>query len=409
MDSKERKTIGIGNVELKGWIDGIGLSDVAFSLEGFPITELAKKAFTSVLASATELIATTVASANWKLLKNGNEVSPTDKLYKLLRKPNAITTFFDFIYTLTINEVLFGKRFIYIDKKTNSLWVLPSYLTNLEIENGRIRGVILEGEFGGRTKFMLNEVVFDIIPHPLDYTKGNGILEKIALEFDLHMFTKEFLKQFFKNFAVPPGVLTTEERLTETEIEVIERQWKAKFSPSNGGAFNVPILSGGLKFQPISSLPNLKDIVELAKWSVREILAILKVPPVLLGYTEGVNRTTAIQETINFLSNNIKPRLRRLEELFNSKLFPLLGFSGYEIKFSVAMPEDEINVEKAKIGATFGVLTVDEIRRLLGFPPLKEGETPIPAINSPKKEKDLEQVFADTLLKSLKEEGYDYP
>ena len=416
MERKERKV----NKEIKKGLGSDGFGGVGFVKMGWEqqgLSELLKlfefgldrnltedaivRAYTSIIFAGVDLIANTVASTPFKLYRNGEELKgkqlENDFYYKLLNSPNPYMSFFDFVYALVVMQVLFGERYVYIEKAKRGkvevpkhLWVIPSHWIEPEFDRGGLRVVGFtyywhnsQGEFKP-VELSPDEVVFDIVPSPLEINRGEGLIPKLALEWDIHYFAKEFVKTFYKNGTVPIGILATEERLTKQEIDLITEEWKRKFEGGSKG-FRVPVLSGGLKFQPISAIPKADEIVKQAEWTRNDILAILKVPPALLGFTEGVNRTTAREQTLTFLRDNIKPKLQKLEFFFNHKLFPLIGAKNYQIKFQTPVPQDEeLNVQKAKVGATFGVLTINEIRRLLGFEPLdEEGEELVAPLNMP--------------------------
>ncbi len=328
----------------------------------------------SIIFAIVSKIAETVASVPFKLFKNGKEVSENDKVYKLLMQPNPISSWYDLIYTAQMQIDLTGERYFYFAKdrlkKIREIWVIPSCYIEPVIDNNIL---IKEYKLHGFQKESLppEDVVFDRYPSLTSMVRGMSPLEKAVYEYDIHLYTKMYMKNFYKNGAVPQGILTTEQKLTEDDIERIARLWTEKYGGLSN-SWKIAILYGGLKFEPISINPASKDFMEQANWSRDDICAIYKVPPGLLGYSQHLTKASAQVYMSMYMRDCILPRVRKLEFLFNQRILPRIA-QGYTIKFANPVPEDEeLNVLRAKIGGLYGVLTINEIRKLLGFEPLND-------------------------------------
>jgi HK97 family phage portal protein len=383
--------------------DSLGLS------EGYLNYELATKGFTSIIYACITLIARTIAQNEFKLYKDGKliELDSDDFLAKLLRNPNPYMTWFDFVYLLQVMQEIYGERYIYLARDkigiTRQLWVIPSY--NIEPvfdekTNSKIIGYSIISDEDKNVNFKPNEIVYDFIPSSININRGESPLSKILLERDIHIFAKTYVKNFYRNGAIPFGILIKRDgRLTRDAIEEIKRAWDMKHKGVEK-SWNIAVLNGDFDYKEISVKPS-DDFIKQSKWTVYDILAVFNVPPLKLGYTEGVNRTTAKEQNLIFARDCIKPRLIKLQSLFNDKLFPAMGFSNYRIEFASPIPQDmELNVQRAKVGATFGVLTVNEIRELLGFEKLDDeiGEQIVEPLNLPQGRKPKNEEDATKLV-----------
>jgi HK97 family phage portal protein len=348
----------------------------------------------SIVYACITLIANTIAQNEYKLFKKDKllEEGTNDYIYKLLKNPNPYMDWYDFIYILTVMMEIFGERYIYIarDKlgRPVQLYPIPSFMIEPVFDKKTGLEIIGYKDLTDPTdsiKWTPDEIIYDFIPSPERINRGESPLSKVLLEFDIHYFAKKYARNFYRNGAVPQGILTTEEKLSPAQADLLEKRWKAKHQGVEKG-WEIAVLWGGLKYQELSINPNNKDFIEQSNWTRNDILSVFKVPPFKLGITENINRSSAHEQNVIFARDCIKPKLVKLQSLFNNKILPKLKADEYKIEFKNPIPEDEeLQVQKAKVGLTFGVLTVNEARKLLGFEPLEDeiGEQLVPALNHP--------------------------
>jgi HK97 family phage portal protein len=370
--------------------------------------------YKSIIYSCVTLIAETIAQNEWKLEKNDKIVNPKrDYVYKLLNKPNPLMDWYDFVYLLVVMNEVFGERYIYVvrDKlgRPVQLYVIPSWAIEPVFDDSNVN--LLGFRYtvdvtGNEIDFKPNEIVYDFIPGANKINRGESPLSKVDIEFDIHQLSKKYVKQFYKNSAVPHGILTTEQKLNEKQIEALEKQWSSKFQGTSKSHM-LAVLYGGLDFKQISIDPSSKDFIEQNTWSRNDLAACFKIPPGLLGYTENVNKNVAEEQQKYFARYCIKPRLTKLQLLFNNKLFPIIKAENYNLEFTNPVPIDEdIRVNKCKVAATFGLITINEARKLLGFEELEDSELGnrlIEPLNLPEGRKPAEDRPATELEDNSKE------
>src|SRR4029077_10872109 len=81
------------------------------------------------------------------------------------------------------------------------------------------------------------------------------------------------------------GILTTDMNLSTAQVGQLREAWKAQSSGMNAGG--VPLLTMGVKFQPMSVSNEDAQIVEQLKLNDRTIAAVFGVPGIIIGITEG--------------------------------------------------------------------------------------------------------------------------
>jgi len=377
---------------------------------------LMKYGYESIVYSAINLIANTVAQQSFVLYKNGKEVKDNnDIVLKFLSKPNRFMSWYDFIYILQVMIDIFGERYIYkLRDKAGllyELWIIPSWAIEPKFDGTNINLTHFEYKVDGKTiKYSPDDVIYDFYPSPSKINRGESPLSKIALEFDIHTFAKKYVRAFYKNGAVPFGLLTTDRKVTNSDIEEIKQSWNSKFQGIDK-SWNIAILgNGNWKYQEIATKPS-DEFINQSKWTVYDILTAFNIPPLMLNYTESINRTTAEVQQRLFAKYCIKPRLKKLEYLINTQIIPLITKENYQIKFDSPSPEDEqLNVQKAKVLSTFGIATVNEVRQLLGLQPIEDeyGDEFITPLNLPEgRPKKEDEKKLDNELLSMKDVIYE--
>src|SRR5262249_44828196 len=123
--------------------------------------------------------------------------------------------------------------------------------------------------------------------HPLI---GETWLKALSLELANRGAIGNAATNFAGNMSRPSGVLQTDLQLTTAQVNELRERWDAQAKGLNAGG--VPILTYGLKFQPISMSNADAQIIEQLKLTDQAIAAVFGVPGILVGITSGGNSTT---------------------------------------------------------------------------------------------------------------------
>jgi hypothetical protein len=87
------------------------------------------------------------------------------------------------------------------------------------------------------------------------------------------------------------------------------------------------LLEKGLKYQGISMSPREMNYIQGRKFIREEIAAAFGVPMSKLT-SESVNRANALAGDVQYMSDTIEPRCRRIEEKLNERLLPMYDDTG---------------------------------------------------------------------------------
>ena len=318
-------------------------------------------------------IAESVAAIPWKITKD--EQPANTNISTILEHPNEFYSWAELIELTQLYLELAGEAYWVIerDNANNIAKIWPTNPQNMGVipdENHFLLGYVFRSH---DKKIVLapQDVVFFKYPHPSNPYRGASPLEAVALEALGDKEAVEWNYTFFKNAAIPAGILDAGNNiLTEEQIEHIRKQWKSKYSQTN--AHEVAVLSGGLKYQPLTLSQKEMDFMQSRKLTRDDILGVFGVPPPILGITENVNRANAEAAEYIFMKQTILPRLRRIERKITHSL---LSQEGSTFVFDNPVPSDKLtNSQIANTSIKSGFITINEARGLIGLEPLKNGD-----------------------------------
>jgi len=339
-----------------------------------------------VYACAT-IIARNVAKVPLRLYvrKEGGVEEVTDHpLLDLLRKVNPVQTRYELWELTVIWLELTGNAYWYLARNRLGvpveIWpVQPDRMKVVPGKDRLIQGYLYD--YGGkRIAFDVEEIIHLKYPNPRSIYYGMGTLQAAAYSYDTDHFMRRYSINLFRNMARPDSVLTTDQNLTEEEIERVRAEWNKVYgSVENVG--KVAILIGGTKLQPYATKPQELDYVAGRKLARDEILGIFGVPASKLGLVEDVNRANAEANDITFQKEVIQPRLAMIAEKLNQDLVPKFD-ERLELRFDSPVPEDwERRLRERESNLKSGYTSINEERARDGLPPAPWGEAPLLPFN----------------------------
>jgi HK97 family phage portal protein len=208
--------------------------------------------------------------------------------------------------------------------------------------------------------------------HPLI---GCTPLEAAALEIAATNAAMSQQIQFYLNQARPSFVLSTDQLLTREQIEQVRALWEQHSSGLNQGG--TPILSQGLKVQPIATSSRDAQLAEVLKMSDAHIALVYRVPLQILGL--GGSPFASTETLMNFwLANGLNFALNHIEEAVGNK-FGLKGQPDeyLELNTSVLLRADtQQRIESLVRAVQGGLKSPNEARAEENLPAAEEGDEP---------------------------------
>lgn len=134
------------------------------------------------------------------------------------------------------------------------------------------------------------------------------------------LLTRDFISKYYQNGTFLGGVLTSENSMDKDQRDFNKKSWQEAHGGSNN-AGKVAVLSGGLKFQPISNTLVDSQLVEFLQQDKGEIYQAFAVPPHLVGdTTKQTSFGSGLEsQTTGFYTLTLRPAAVQLEQEINYK------------------------------------------------------------------------------------------
>lgn len=317
------------------------------------------------------LLADSVASLPWAAYgQQGDQRVRLDPQPSLLRSPFDDLTRFDWVHMLVVSLVVRGNSYGLItqrDYREFPTEIMPLHPDHVRVERddrGRKRYRLPSGDPIPRDDVLhvrlFPQAGLDVSPSPIQIAR-----ETIGLG----LAAQAFGARWFGEGAAPSSMLTTEQQMNPQDAKRLKEEWIA----THGGRRQPAILTGGVKWEPITITPEESQFLETRKFQRAEIASLFRVPPHMIG---DLDRTTSWgtgieQQSIGFVVHTLRPYLERIEGAL-TRLLPGSQF----VKFNVDgllrgdTPARYTAYQQALDG---GWMNPDEVRSLEDRPPIPGG------------------------------------
>lgn len=193
----------------------------------------------------------------------------------------------------------------------------------------------------------------------------------------LGLAAERYGARFFGDSANPSSVLETDQDLTEDQAKRNQQAW----IDSHGGRRRPAMLSGGLKWRPISITPEESQFLETRKFQRDEIAMLYGVPPHMIGAVEkSTSWGTGIeQQGIGWVTYTLMNWLNPIEAAFSS-LLPRGQFARLNVN-ALLRGDMKARFDAYVSARNAGWLNVNEIRELEDRAPVPNGDDYIQPLN----------------------------
>lgn len=201
-------------------------------------------------------------------------------------------------------------------------------------------------------------------PDPEGGWLGQGIVAQNETHFNITTSMEEWIWSLFTNGQIPDGVLTVPGELTD-EIRFLLYQ---QFEDRHRGAkrqHKPLVVEQGATYTPGKG-PQEMDFGEGREARVRQTLAMMGVPPIRVGRTDGLNFASAFISDAAFLRDTYEPTADELAEFFDLEVWERFGaFHGAFTK-QTPLGDPAQAMATAVSGVAGMVLTPNEARETIG-------------------------------------------
>ena len=333
-------------------------------------------------ASEPELVVDVKKAKGW-------EKAEDHALAELLRRPNAVMTGYEMWHSVMMYQCIEGN--MYFEKERSgsgrvvALWpIRPDRIkARLGGEGKRKQMVAWDVTFSEGLQEALgpNDVIHFKTSHPRSEIYGLAPLSIIAQMAGLDNTLTDYVAAFFKNGAVPYGLLITKHAIDEAEVARIKSRFKEQFIGEEGW-HNLMVLDDvEAQYQQVAALPKDLEMPAIRAVAEERICAVFQVPPILVGALVGLEHGTYSnyeQARRSFWQETLTAKYRRHADVLNLYLTPDFGDNvrvRWDFSNVKALQEETDKLHnRVRSNFTAGYITVNEARTEIGFDPVAAGD-----------------------------------
>ena len=268
----------------------------------------------------------------------------------------------------------------------SEIWALrPDRVRILPDRKSYIRGYVYFGQMGP-VAYTSEEMVWLRYFNPLEEFAGLSPLAPLRLSADMGLDALKFNRNFFKNSAQPDVIFTTEETMSDEEVDDFYQRWERRFK-GPGDAHRPAIASFIKDIKTLGFSHRDMEYIQGLRWSLEDVSRAYGVPMPMLSDLQRAPFANINTAERLFWRNTMIPEMKFIEEQINEKLLPMLRYSGLRAEFDLrvieALREDENSrVDREMKLLDRGVYTINEVLRGRNLPEVPWGNEPFVARNS---------------------------
>lgn len=290
-----------------------------------------------------------------------------------------------------------------------ALWPVPSSIIRPVPSKGGPRyfdgyDVGPEGEPEKVKRFTPDRFFYHWRPSGLDVRQPESVIQAAGLDISVAVMLDRYSYSFLKHDSRPASVMVTQRFPDQDDLDAFKRQFIAEYGgPENAGKMAFLEVEGD---EPAAAAIDIKSMglsqkdsmaVETYQEKIRAITVAFGVPLSILGDASGRTFDNAAQERTTYWQNTLLPLIRDLEDAVNTQLAPRLGGEvGWFDLTGVAelQPPRRLDSTSAALLVDRRIVTLNEARAELGFPPVPGGEKlePLPALPDPQRSTTVIEV-----------------
>ena len=312
-----------------------------------------------------------------------NRVDPTGfktkdykhPLYKIINvRPNSRMNRNTLIKLLVCDMLLKGNGYAYIERDNKKKPVAIHYLPNEFVTilyptyiNQPVRYSItgIDGEVSHMDMIHILNFSYDGITGVSTLANARNILS-LCYSADNHALG------FYASGCGVSGVLSSDKPLKPEQIEDLKKNWK-KSVGSEGEPGGLVVIEGGMKFNTVSLDAQSSQLVETRTFNIDEVGRFFNISPAKLYDMTNESYSSVEASQLSFLTDTLAPLCQKFESEFSYKLF---ADEPTEVCFET---EAMLRLDRNSLSNYYlkmfqiGAYSIDEIRKAIGLPKLKEG------------------------------------
>ena len=323
----------------------------------------------AAVLSCVSLLADSVASLPMRAIEQTGDRNIRLATPSFLIDPAETVTQYELIHMVVSSLALHGNAYLWLDY-AGGTGGMPSQIVPLHPDNvnvtitGNARTYTVAGQNVDAAQLMHLRWFT-----PPQAAKGISPLHQQRNTIGSALAVERHVSQWYGEGGTPSSVLEVDGDLSVEAAKVLQATWETQHRRKRRPA----VLSGGVKWKPISASAADMELNASREYAVAEIARVFRIPAHMIGAkSSSQTYTNNEQAGLNFLTFTLLPWLRRIESAF-SELMP--AAQRVEFDTSAFLRADTINRYRAhQLGITSGFLTPNEARAIEGLERYEGGD-----------------------------------
>jgi len=256
--------------------------------------------------------------------KNGvNEPVPGHWLQKLFDAVNPFMTSYELNEAVFINLMLTGNAYIGIERNASGraveLWPLnSSRVTVIPSKSEYVKGYLYTVN-GRDVAYEPKDIIHIKLFDPNNDYYGLSPIAAASLAVQSDLYAARYNRNIFKNESLPGVYLKSDQVLDGDTAEEIRKRWDRSHKGVDK-AGRTAVLGSGTEAKTLNISNRDMQYMEQRKMSREEILAVMGVPPVMVGLLEYASYANAREQKATFWEDTMTPLLTKVGATINEQL-----------------------------------------------------------------------------------------
>lgn len=322
----------------------------------------------AAVLSCVSLLADSVASLPMRAIEQTGATNTRVATPPFLLNPAPTVTQYELIHMVVSSLALHGNAYLWLDYAGGTggmpVQVVPLHPDNVNVTiTGNDRTYTVAGQ-----NVDANQIMHLRWFTPPQAARGISPLHQQRNTIGSALAVERHVSQWYGEGGTPSSVLEVDGDITVEAAKVLQATWETQHRRRRRPA----VLSGGVKWKPISASAADMELNASREYAVAEIARVFRIPAHMIGAKSASQTYTNNEQAgLNFLTFTLLPWLRRIEAAF-SELMPQP--QRVEFDTSAFLRADTINRFRAhQLGITSGFLTPNEARHVEGMEPYEGG------------------------------------
>jgi HK97 family phage portal protein len=210
-------------------------------------------------------------------------------------------------------------------------------------------------------------------------------VERHREDIGLLQASAEYLSRFFSNNAAPKAAITIPTEISNEAADRLRDTWERRHRGIEN-QHRVAILEGGIDIKALGLTNDEAQVVEVHNMAVAKVARIFGVPLHLIGETSNSTSwgTGIEQQSIGFVTYYMRPKFVVWEQALNRTLMSGDMRRRFYFEFNIdglLRGDFKTRMEGYALLAQWGVMTINEIRKLMNLAPVEGGDERLHPLN----------------------------